>query len=190
MPVKRLKAVPNMLSVAILVALASCGAEPANQSQGGPTVDNATLAKLDFTSTAFQDGQAIPVQYSCDGADQPPPLAWGEPPAGTKSFALVVDDPDAPSGTFRHWGAYNIPVSARSLEAGAFDEAVNDFGKTGYGGPCPPKGHGPHHYRFKLFALDADSLDLGAGAKVADVEQQAERHALGRAELTGLYERR
>lgn len=190
MPVKRLKASSNMLFVAILVALASCDAEPGNQSQGGPIVDNATLAKLDLTSTAFENGQAIPVQYSCDGADQPPPLAWGEPPAGTKSFALVVDDPDAPSGTFRHWGAYNIPASARSLEAGAFDEAVNDFGKPGYGGPCPPNGNGPHHYRFKLFALDADRLDLGVSAKVADVERQAEGHALGRAELTGLFERR
>jgi Raf kinase inhibitor-like YbhB/YbcL family protein len=189
MPVKRLKAGPDMLSVAILIALASCGAEPGNQSQGAPTMHNATLAKLDLTSTAFADGQSIPTQYSCDGADQPPPLAWGDPPAGTKSFALVVDDPDAPNGTFRHWGAYNIPASARSL-AGPFYEAVNDFGKPGYGGPCPPKGHGPHHYRFKLFALDADRLDLGAGAKVTEVEQQAEQHALGRAELTGLYERR
>ena len=189
MPVKRLKPGSNTLTVATLIALAGCGAAPDNQSQGGPIVDNATLATLDLTSTVFQNGQAIPAQYSCDGADQPPPLAWGEPPAGTKSFALVVDDPDAPNSTFRHWGAYNIPASARSL-AGSFDEAVNDFGKPGYGGPCPPKGHGPHHYHFKLFALDADRLDLAAGAKVVEVEQQAERHALGRAELIGLYERR
>ena len=189
MPVKRLKPGSNTLTAATLIALAGCGAAPDNHSQGGPIVDNATLAKLDLTSTVFQNGQAIPAQYSCDGADQPPPLAWGEPPAGTKSFALVVDDPDAPNSTFRHWGAYNIPASARSL-AGSFDEAVNDFGKPGYGGPCPPKGHGPHHYHFKLFALDADRLDLAAGAKVVEVEQQAERHALGRAELIGLYERR
>jgi Raf kinase inhibitor-like YbhB/YbcL family protein len=189
MPVKRLKPGSNTLTVATLIALAGCGAAPDNQSQGGPIVDNATLAKLDLTSTVFQNGQAIPAQYSCDGADQPPPLAWGEPPAGTKSFALVVDDPDAPNSTFRHWGAYNIPASARSL-AGSFDEAVNDFGKPGYGGPCPPKGHGPHHYHFKLFALDADRLDLAAGAKVVEVEEQAERHALGRAELIGLYARR
>ena len=152
-------------------------------------MENVTLAKLDLTSTAFQEGQAIPAQFSCDGANQPPPLAWGEPPAGTKSFALVMDDPDAPGGTFRHWGAYNIPASARSV-TGSYAEAVNDFGKPGYGGPCPPKGHGPHHYRFKLFALDADRLDLGGDAKVADVEQNAERHAVGRGELTGLYERR
>jgi Raf kinase inhibitor-like YbhB/YbcL family protein len=189
MPVKRLKPGSNTLTVATLIALAGCGAAPDNHSQGGPIVDNATLATLDLTSTVFQKGQAIPAQYSCDGADQPPPLAWGEPPAGTKSFALVVDDPDAPNSTFRHWGAYNIPASARSL-AGSFDVAVNDFGKPGYGGPCPPEGHGPHHYHFKLFALDADRLDLAAGAKVVEVEEQAERHALGRAELIGLYERR
>jgi Raf kinase inhibitor-like YbhB/YbcL family protein len=192
MPLQRRKASSGILFGAMLIALASCGARDgaANQSQGGPAVENATLSKLSLTSTAFQDGQAIPAQYTCDGADQPPPLAWDDPPAGTKSFALVVDDPDAPSGTFRHWAAFNIPGSARSLQAGAFDEAVNDFGKPGYGGPCPPKGHGPHHYRFKLIALDVDRLGRGAGAKVADVEKEAEKHAVGRAELTGLYERR
>jgi Raf kinase inhibitor-like YbhB/YbcL family protein len=153
-------------------------------------VENATITKFSLTSSAIRDGQAIPMEYTCDGADQAPPLAWGDPPAGAKSFALVVDDPDAPSGTFRHWGAFNIPASARSLQPGSFDEAVNDFGKPGYGGPCPPKGHGPHHYRFKLFALDADSLSLDAGARVSDVETEATKHAVGRAELKGTYERK
>ena len=151
------------------------------------------MAQFGLTSPAFQNGQAIPAQYSCDGAGQSPPLAWGAPPQGTKSFALVVDDPDAPSGTFRHWGAYDIPASLRSIGAGqaAGSQAVNDFGKPGYGAPCPPKGHGAHHYRFKLYALDVDQLSLPAGgAKVKELEQEAQKHAVGRAELTGLYERR
>jgi Raf kinase inhibitor-like YbhB/YbcL family protein len=180
--------------VIALAALASCGAgsQPANEAEGGAAVENATPTKLELASDAFRDGQAIPRQYSCDGADQSPPLRWGEPPAGTKSFALIVDDPDAPGGTFRHWGAFDIPAEARSLNAGqaAGAQAVNDFGKTGYGGPCPPKGHGVHHYHFKLFALGVDKLGLRAGAKVEDVEKAARRHAIGHAELIGTYERR
>jgi Raf kinase inhibitor-like YbhB/YbcL family protein len=185
----------RVLAPALLIAaLASCGSrdEPANQTNGGSAVDNATLARLDLSSDAFQDGQPIPTDYTCDGANRSPALRWGEPPAGTKSFALVVDDPDAPSGTYRHWGAYDIPASTRSLAAGqsAGTEVANDFGKPGYGGPCPPKGHGVHHYHFKLFALDVDRLDVSANAKVADVENAAKPHAIGQAELVGTYERK
>jgi Raf kinase inhibitor-like YbhB/YbcL family protein len=176
------------------VALASCGAgdHANNQSNGEGTVENATLTKLSLTSDAFQNGQPIPKQYTCDGADQTPALKWGEPPAGTKSFALVIDDPDAPSGTFRHWGVFDIPASARSIGGGqrVGTEVTNDFGKPGYGGPCPPRGHGPHHYHFKLFALDVDRLQLGADAKVADVESEAGKHAIAQGELIGTYERR
>jgi Raf kinase inhibitor-like YbhB/YbcL family protein len=105
---------------------------------------------------------------------------------------LVIDDPDAPSGTFRHWGVYDIPASARSIGGGQRigTEVGNDFGKTGYGGPCPPKGHGPHHYHFKLFALDVDKLDLAPGAKVVDVENAARRQAIAEGELIGTYERK
>jgi Raf kinase inhibitor-like YbhB/YbcL family protein len=153
--------------------------------------ENATITQLGLTSGAFEEGQPIPQQFGCDGADQSPPLAWGEPPQGTKSFALVVDDPDAPGGTFRHWGAYDIPATARSIPAGEAvgTQAANDFGKSGYGGPCPPEGHGVHHYHFKLFALDVEKLDLPANAKVADVERAADAHAIGRAEIIGTYER-
>jgi len=148
-------------------------------------------------SSAFADGQPLPAEFTCDGAGQSPPLEWSEPPSGTKSFALVVDDPDAPSGIFRHWGAFNIPPVARNLAPGAGNQdeglmaqARNDFGKPGYGGACPPKGHGAHHYRFKLMALDVDKLDVGNGASIEDVEAAAEKHLAGRAELTGTYERR
>jgi Raf kinase inhibitor-like YbhB/YbcL family protein len=119
-------------------------------------------------------------------------LSWGEPPAGTRSFALVIDDPDAPSGTFRHWGVFDIPASARSIGGGqrVGTEVTNDFGKSGYGGPCPPEGHGPHHYRFKLFALAVDKLDLSSKAKIVDLENAARQHALARGELVGTYERK
>jgi hypothetical protein len=153
---------------------------------------NATIARISLTSDAFQNGQPISVQYTCDRADETPILRWSNPPQGTKSFALVIDDPDAPSGTFRHWGVFDIPPSVRSIGGGqhAGTEVNNDFGKAGYGGPCPPKGHGAHHYHFKLFALDLGSLGLNADAHVSDVEREAEKHAVGRAELVGTYERR
>ena len=183
------------LAPALLVAaLASCGArnESANQANGERTVQNATLTKLSLTSDAFQDGQPIPRQYTCDGANTSPALSWGEPPQGTKSFALVVDDPDAPSGTFRHWGIYDIPASTRSIAAGGSvgSQAVNDMGKAGYGGPCPPPGHGTHHYHFKLFALDVERLDVGSNPKVLDVETAATWHSIAQGELIGTYERR
>ena len=181
-------------ALAALVALASCGASnpAANQTQGGGTVENATLAKLKLTSDAFQDGQAIPPQYTCDGAGQTPTLTWDEPPSETRSFALVIDDPDAPSGTFRHWGVFDIPASARSIGGSERigTEVSNDFGNPGYGGPCPPHGHGPHHYHFKLFALDTDKLDLSPGTKVKDVEDAAQKHAIAVGELVGIYERK
>lgn len=174
-----------------LVVVASCGGSD-RSNNGGAAVENATLTKLQLTSDAFQAGQSIPTQFTCDGADETPLLHWGEPPAGTKSFALVIDDPDAPSGTFRHWGVFDIPASARSIGGSQRigTEVANDFGKSGYGGPCPPKGHGPHHYHFKLFALDTEKLDVAAGAKVGDVEKAAQKHALAEGELIGVYERK
>ena len=185
---------PRVVWLMLTVALAGCGErhQTDNKTNGGSAVENATLAKLRVSSSAFPDGQPIPAQYSCDGANQSPPLSWGEPPPGTRSFALVVDDPDAPGGTFRHWGAFDIPGDMRSIAAGQSigAQAVNDFGKAGYGGPCPPPGHGPHHYHFKLFALNVDKLNVEAHAKVGDVESAARQHAIAEGELVGTYERR
>ena len=178
----------------LIAALASCGAENeiANQANGEGTVETATQTTFKLSSDDFQDGQSIPQVHSCDGSDQSPALRWDEPPPGTKSLALIMDDPDAPSGTFRHWAAYDIPPATRSIEGSRSvgKQAANDFGKSGYGGPCPPKGHGPHHYRFKLYALDVDALALPAGAKVEQVEAEAQKHQLGWAELTGTFERK
>ena len=148
-------------------------------------------------SPSFEPQGAIPAKHTCQGDDAAPALTWSDAPAGTRSFALIVDDPDAPSGTFSHWAAFNIPSTARDLAAGAgnqfegmMSQARNDFGKSGYGGACPPNGHGPHRYRFKLLALDVDRLEIPPEAKAKDVEARAERHLVARAELTGTYERK
>ena len=153
--------------------------------------DSTTATRFTMGSPDIKDGQPIPQDFTCDGADQSPQLSWDEPPAGTKSLALIMDDPDAPSGTFRHWGAYDIPAATRTIERGQplGRQAVNGFGKSGYGGPCPPKGHGPHHYRFKLCALDVAGLSLPADARVQQVEAEAQKHQLGIAQLTGTFER-
>lgn len=188
-----IRTLTRFLPALVLAALASCGASNhSNGRDGEGTVENATLAKLSLTSNAFQNGGAIPTQFTCDGSDQAPSLQWSDPPQGTKSFALVIDDPDAPSGTFRHWGVFDIPASARSIGGGqrTGTEVMNDFGKAGYGGPCPPKGHGAHHYHFKLFALDTDKLGLSPSAKIVDVENAARPRAIAQGELVGTYERK
>jgi Raf kinase inhibitor-like YbhB/YbcL family protein len=188
---------PIMLKFApalALVALASCGASnhATNQATEGRTVENATLTTFRLASDAFEEGQPIPRQYTCDGTDHSPALSWGEPPQGTRSFALVVDDPDAPNGTFRHWGVFDIPPNARSLAAGqkAGTAVMNDMNQPGYAGPCPPPGHGVHHYHFKLFALNVERLGLGGSAKVADLENAAKQHAVATGALIGTYERK
>jgi Raf kinase inhibitor-like YbhB/YbcL family protein len=183
------------LPATVLIGLASCGSTnlATNNSEAGEAaVDNVTIAKIDLTSDAFKNGQPIPVQYTCDGENRSPPLAWGEPPPGTKSFALTIDDPDAPSGTFRHWAVFDIPASARSMAAGQEigTQATNDKGSLGYTGPCPPKGNPPHHYHFRLFALDVDKLGLSPTAKVTEVEDAAARHLIAQGELIGTYQRR
>ena len=178
----------------VLAALASCGASEhaTNQIKGERTVENATLTKLSLTSDAFRDGAPLPTQYTCDGANQSPALAWGEPPQGTKSFALVIDDPDAPSGTFRHWGVYDIPASARSIAAGQRigTEVTNDFGKPGYGGPCPPPGGKPHRYVFTVYALKVDRIDADENASGAMVSYMLNANRLGKASLTAMYGRK
>ena len=180
---------------AVLIAIAVAGCGPASHAAEGNSSEGAggsALPRLTLASEAFQEGQGIPVQYSCDGGNRSPSLRWSAPPARTKSFALVIDDPDAPSGMFRHWGVYDIPASARGIDAGQHvgTEVDNDAGKLGYTGPCPPKGNGAHHYHFKLFALDVERLGLRPNAKVADVEKAAAGHAIAQGELTGTYERK
>lgn len=144
-----------------------------------------------ITSPAFAPGETIPVEHTCDGADRPPTLAWSGAPEGTRSFVLVVHDPDAPHGDWLHWLVSELPADTSSIEAGALPrgarEGPNDFGKRGWGGPCPPRGSS-HRYVFALHALDRE-LGLPAGASRADVERAMRGHVLGRAELTGHYAR-
>ncbi len=149
-----------------------------------------------ITSSAFQSDGAIPKKYSCDGQDISPPLAWSGTPAGTKSFALIMDDPDARPDTWVHWVLYDLPASAHDLPenvpkqkelASGARNGVNGEPKIGYEGPCPPPGP-VHNYHFKLYALDA-KLGLAAGATKADVEKAMKGHILGEAEFVGLFKR-
>ena len=148
---------------------------------------------FELTSTAFKQSQSIPTVYTCRGRDISPPLTWGNPPAGTQGFALIMDDPDAPAGIWVHWVIYNIPAAARGLtEALAADarlpdgslQGENSWGKLGYGGPCPPSG--THRYYFKLYTLDT-TLSLPSGASKAKLLQSMEGHVLGQIVLMGTY---
>jgi hypothetical protein len=150
---------------------------------------------LELTSDAFTNGQSIPAKYACTGKDISPALAWNEPPAGTQSFALIMDDPDAPGGTWVHWVLFNIPADTRDLsedlpitgknvDPNAIYVGNNSWGKAGYGGPCPPSG--THRYYFKLYALDR-TIDLLPGATRQQVLKEMEGHILAQAELMGTF---
>lgn len=140
-------------------------------------------------SSAFRDGQAIPRPFTCDGTDRPPPLSWSDPPEGTRSFALIMDDPDAPSGTFTHWLLYDIPATAQDMSDPALGKTLrNDFGRAGYGGPCPPPRHGAHRYFFTLYAVDVPVLELQGKTREA-LERALRAHTLATARLMGRYER-
>jgi len=173
-----------------LVCLAACGgaSPPAPGPVGGGTSPSFSLA-----SSAFSDGQAIPAKYTCDGEDRSPPLRWDGAPAA-QSFALIVDDPDAPGGTFTHWVLFDIPAAQHELSEGLAAGTLgvagrNGFGKAGYGGPCPPPG-APHRYIFTLSALDAAALKLPANASRTDVETAMRGHILAQAQLMGRYGRK
>ena len=144
---------------------------------------------------AFAEGGDIPKLHTCEGADLSPSLEWTGEPAGTRSFALIMDDPDAPAGTWSHWLLYDLPHSVHVLAQGYRPGTVgvsgaNDFGKPGYGGPCPPRGHGPHRYFIRLYAVDLPSLGLKPGAKRADLDRALQGHILAEAQYLGRYERR
>ena len=149
-----------------------------------------------LTSAAFQEGGAIPSRYTCDGEDLSPPLAWSEPPAGTRSVALISDDPDAPGKTWVHWVLYHLPPTSQGLPEGlptaaqlpdGARQGTTDFGRSGYGGPCPPSG--THRYVFTLYALET-MLSLPPGATKRKVEGAMKGHVLAQATLMGTYARR
>jgi hypothetical protein len=145
-------------------------------------------------SPGFLPGAPIPREFTCDGSDISPPLDWNGVASGTASYAIVVEDPDAPGGVFRHWAAWDIGAGNTGIPGGfrqvaPFRQATNDFGKLGYGGPCPPPGSGLHHYHFVLLALSQKSLGLKAPTDAAGMLSAAEPYVIARAELTGTYQR-
>lgn len=151
---------------------------------------------FELESDAFEAGGEIPARYTCDGENVSPPLRWSGVPEGTESLALVMDDPDAPAGTWVHWVMYRMYADRRELsegvppdeEFGSARQGVNDFGNLGYGGPCPPE-NGAHRYSFRLYALDGEP-GLAPGASKEELMDAIEGHVLGQAERVGTYRRR
>jgi Raf kinase inhibitor-like YbhB/YbcL family protein len=197
--------------------LAACSAPAAQQTQAPPVVDTplaATMAPptstvtpeaspsvmepslpFDLISTAFEQGGPIPAKYSCNGEDISPSLAWGDPPAGTQSLALIMDDPDAPGGTWVHWVLFNIspdlrelqenlPITGKNQDPNAIFVGNNSWGRADYGGPCPPSG--THRYFFKLYALDT-TISLLPGATKQELLSAMDGHILAEADLMGTF---
>jgi len=188
----------SLILIAIILASCTSSAKSTPQSSATSTPTSETAAteipateatmSLTLTSDAFANGQSIPAKYSCIGKNISPALAWDEPPASTKSFALIVDDPDAPMGTWVHWVLFNIQSNTGSLRENADSSAMsagkNSSGNTRYDGPCPPSG--THRYFFKLYALDS-TLSLSPGATKEQVLKAMEGHILAQAELMGTF---
>ena len=140
----------------------------------------------------FAEGAAIPRRHTCEGEDISPALKWSGAPAETRSFALILDDPDAPAGNWNHWLLYEIPAATAELREGTRlgVSGTNDFGRSGYGGPCPPRGHGPHRYFFKIMALKVLSPGIPPGAKRVQLDRALKGHVLAEAHYMGRYERK
>ena len=147
-------------------------------------------ATMKITSSAFQEGSNIPSKFTCDGSDTSPPLQITGVPSEAKSLVLIADDPDAPGGLFTHWLIWNIPPQTNSIAEGSSPKGVqgaNDFGKSGYRGPCPPPG--THRYSFKIFALDRE-LELRPGARRTQLDAAMKGHVIAQGELIGRYARK
>jgi len=178
-------------SLIAVILLCSCQ----GKLQSNPQKIGGKSMELKITSSAFEEGGMIPKQYTCDGANISPPLRWTSVPLGTKSLALICDDPDAPMGIWVHWIISNLPTNInelpesippqKTLENGA-KQGINDFPKIGYGGPCPP--NGTHRYYFKLYALDTE-IDLDAGATKRELLKAIKGHILAEGQLMGRYKR-
>ncbi len=167
----------------LLLALTAC----AQKEPDTPFSD----ISLSLTSPAFAEGESIPAIYTCSGEDISPELTWSEPPAGTQSFALIMDDPDAPAGTWVHWVLYNLPAGTRTLPEGYTPESgvtagKNSSGRSSYNGPCPPSGQ--HRYFFKLYALET-ILEADAGLDKSGLLTLMEGHVLGEGQLMGVYQK-
>ncbi len=182
------------VGLTLVLAMPGCKAEYNNPNKGGAKMPS-SIEKIEMKSDAFQSGELIPQKYTCDGEDVSPSLFWGKVPPNTKELVLICDDPDAPMGTWVHWVVYGISpetaglpenVAQKDTTAG-LRQGKSSFGKTGYGGPCPPKGK-PHRYFFKLYAIDK-TTDSKPGAAKADILKIIEGHVLAQGELMGRYGR-
>lgn len=197
-----MRAIPFYCLILLLLAIMMASCAPAATATAtpeplAPTEMPATEAtmSLEPTSDAFVNGQSIPPKYACTGINVSPAIAWNEPPSGTQSFALIMDDPDAPMGTWVHWVLFNIPADARSLQEdlpitgknidpNAIYVGKNSSGNIAYDGPCPPGG--THRYYFKLYALDT-TINLLPGATKEQVLKEMEGHILAQGELMGTF---
>ena len=180
-----------VLIVVPTLLLCSCrdDEQPGSGAAGGQKMS------IKITSSVFEDNGLIPAKYTCDGADISPPLRWEGVPEGTRSIALICDDPDAPMGTWVHWVLFNLPAETKELAenvptdgtlTNGAKQGITDFGRTGYGGPCPPGG--THRYFFKIYALDTE-IDLTPSATKNDLLKAIEGHILGQGQLVGKYKR-
>jgi len=183
----------NVAVVVVVPVLLFCSCKESEQADLGVVGDKKMDIKI--TSSAFEEGGLIPPKYTCDGADISPPLQWEAVPEGTKSIALISDDPDAPVGTWVHWVLFNLPAETKDLAENippdstlpnGARQGTTDFGRIGYGGPCPPSG--THRYFFKIYALDTE-VDLPAGADKSRLLKAMQGHILGQGQLIGKYKR-
>ena len=178
----------------MLIAATACGGGDSREVAG--IAADTDSSGFELTTRAFAEGRRIPARHTCDGDDRSIPLSWSGAPDGTESFALLFDDPDAPGGTFKHWIIFDIPPATTELSesinkvervAGSAIQLLNDFGKRGYGGPCPPEGE-THKYQLFLFAMDT-RLQIPASSSQGRVLDLIEEHALARAGISATYGR-
>jgi Raf kinase inhibitor-like YbhB/YbcL family protein len=193
----RIERPPAVLAAIVCLAglwLLTAAPLSAQKQKGKLESKGSQTMSFSLTVKGFDNGGAVPKPNTCDGGDSAPALEWSNEPAGTQGFALVLDDPDAPGGTWNHWLLWDIPAHVHSLPAGFTPGMLgasgkNDFGRSGYGGPCPPKGHGAHRYYFTLYAVDRAVLGLPPGSKRAELDRALNGRVLARAQYMGRYGR-
>ena len=185
---------PWVLIAVFAITVSGCSGD----GEGPELEQEVSKLTIEVSSSASTEGAQIPKKFTCDGEDGSPELRWSGVPSGVKSIAVISDDPDAPGGTWVHWVVYGLPPESTGLPpavattetlAGGGKQGTTDFKRLGYGGPCPPQGHGGHHYFFKVYVLDSEST-LEAGATKADLLAEMDGHILGQGQLVGTYERK